>query len=53
MRGTGEAQLKQRTISERTLVPKQWVWRVFEPDDEPPPPVATGPPHEPKRTQYS
>lgn len=43
MGAVGElAQRRLRTISERPLVPKQWV--VEPPDDEPTPPAATGPP---------
>lgn len=32
---------KARTVSERKLQPKQW---IFDPDDEPTPPGTTGPP---------
>jgi hypothetical protein len=37
MRGTGEARARQRTFSERMLVPKHWVESLIDPDDDPPP----------------
>jgi hypothetical protein len=36
------AEKQLRVVTERLLAPKQWIWS--EHDDEPDPPVATGPP---------
>ena len=38
------AEKRTRVVTERWLAPKQWFWHEY--DDEPDPPIATGPPPE-------